>query len=83
MERGIIQRKDKNLKALAFFREIKNIPSKNTRETQDFLEEDQEKIELVNDLVKETKNVLESNNQLYFQVKVVYCFLVELCFILY
>jgi hypothetical protein len=43
VELGLIQRKDKNLKALAFFREIKNIPSKNTKESQDFMEEDQGK----------------------------------------
>ncbi len=76
VELGLIQRKDKNLKTLAFFREIKNIPSKNTKETQDFLEEDQTKIEFVNDLIKEAKTNLESNNQLYFEVKVVYYFIV-------
>ncbi len=72
VELGLIKREDKNLKTLAFFREIKNIPSKNTKESQDFMEDDQNKIELLNDLVKEAKSDLNDNNQLYFKVGVAY-----------
>ncbi len=68
VELGLIKRKDKNLKTLAFFREIKNIPSKNTKESQDFVEDDKKKIELVKNLKKETKIALNYKNQLFFQV---------------
>jgi hypothetical protein len=68
VEDGIIQRKDFNFKTLAFFREIKNIPSKKTKESQDFVEEDQKKIELVNDLVQETEGKLANKEKFYYKV---------------
>jgi hypothetical protein len=72
IERGLIQREDKNLKTLAFFREINNIPPKSTKESQDFMEDDQGKIELVNNLKQAAKFALDDNNQFSFTVGIIF-----------
>ncbi len=73
VEIGLIQRNDRNLKTLAFFREIENMPLQSANEyIKDFSEEDNTTKELVNKLKEEAKIALNDNNKLYFQVGIVF-----------
>jgi hypothetical protein len=73
VELGILGRtkgEDENLKTLAFFREIKNIPprSKANKYIEDYVERDDEKIDYVNKLIQETKIKLNNDNQFCYSV---------------
>jgi hypothetical protein len=70
VELGILMREDANLKTLAFFREIKNIPPECTKNKyiEDYVERDDEKIGYVNKLIEETKIKLNNDNQFCYPV---------------
>jgi hypothetical protein len=66
----MLEREDKNLKTLAFFREIENMPLKSANEyIQDFSEENDITKELVKKLKDDTKRHLNEKNQSIFQVR--------------
>jgi hypothetical protein len=65
----MLEREDKNLKTLAFFREIENMPPKSANEyIKDFSEEDSTNKELVKKLKEDAKRNLNEKNQFTFQV---------------
>jgi hypothetical protein len=65
----MLEIEDKNLKTLAFFREIENIPLQSTnKHIKDFSEEDEKNKELVKCLIKDAKSDLDDKNQISFQV---------------
>ncbi len=73
VEIGLIQRNDKNLKTLAFFREIEHIPLQSANEfIKDFSEEDNTTKELVNKLKEDAKSNLGDKNKFSFMVEIVF-----------
>ncbi len=73
VELGLIKREDKNLKTLAFFREIKNMPLQSANDyIKDFTEEDNTTKELVIKLKEDAKSNLVDKNKFSFMVEIVF-----------
>ncbi len=73
VELGLINREDKNLKTLAFFREIENMPLQSANEyIKDFSEEDNTTKELVIKLKEDAKSNLDDKNKFSFMVEIVF-----------